>query len=182
MKQLRPLLSLILLATLTSSFNPPVKSAEEILKEACKTAKEQEKKVFLIFHASWCGWCHKMDKRMSLPEMKPYFDKNYVIKHIDVMEPAEKKNLETPGGVELLNKYGGGKNGIPFWLIFDENGKLVADSQMRPAGTDLSVPGENIGCPQQPKEIIAFKEVLKKTSSLTDAEIEQVGMVFSKEN
>ncbi len=172
-------LSLAILVSLSFSTYPP-KTADQVLQEACNTARQQKKKVFLIFHASWCGWCHVMDKKMNLPEMKPYFDKNYVVEHIDVMEHGDKKELETPGGMELMKKYGGDEKGIPFWLIFDENGKLIADSQIRPAGAGLSEPGQNIGCPQQPEEVATFKEVLKKTSSLTDAQIEQIGAVFSK--
>jgi thioredoxin-related protein len=36
-------------------------SADEIMKEAFAVAKTTNKKVLIMFHASWCGWCHKMD-------------------------------------------------------------------------------------------------------------------------
>ena len=37
-------------------------SATEIMNKAYNEAKVENKNVFLIFHASWCGWCKKMDK------------------------------------------------------------------------------------------------------------------------
>ena len=36
--------------------------ASTILKDAYKQAKIEKKNVFVIFHASWCGWCKKMDR------------------------------------------------------------------------------------------------------------------------
>lgn len=37
-------------------------TASDILKNASKKAKLENKNVFVMFNASWCGWCKKMDK------------------------------------------------------------------------------------------------------------------------
>src|SRR5580698_7597634 len=104
-------------------------SADEIMKEAFQTANKENKKVFIIFHASWCGWCHKMDSSMNDKSCKKFFDDNFVIRHLDVDEFKEdKKVLENPGAIELRAKYHGDSCGIPFWLIFDKGGKLLTDS------------------------------------------------------
>ena len=42
-------------------------TATEILTKAQNQAKVENKNVFLIFHASWCGWCKKMEKNMDDP-------------------------------------------------------------------------------------------------------------------
>ena len=55
---------------------------------------------------------------------KALFEKNYVINHIVVLESKGKENLNNPGSMDMLKQYKGDKGGIPFWLIFDENGKL----------------------------------------------------------
>ena len=50
---------------------PP--SADEIMKDAYAIAKKENKKVLLMFHASWCGWCHKMDTSLNDPSVKKVF-------------------------------------------------------------------------------------------------------------
>ncbi|MBK7374589.1 MAG: hypothetical protein IPJ02_03205 [Chitinophagaceae bacterium] len=51
----------------------------------------------LIFHASWCGWCHKMDTSLNDISVKRFFDDNFVITHITVLESKGKERLENPG-------------------------------------------------------------------------------------
>ena len=55
-----------------------VRSATEILNEANAQAAKENKNVFVIFHASWCGWCHKMDSAMNDPVCKKFFDDNFI--------------------------------------------------------------------------------------------------------
>lgn len=150
----------------------PAQSAEQILKEAYQQAAKEKKNVFVIFHASWCGWCHKMDEAMNDASCKDLFNSQYVIRHMVVLETTpENKKLENPGAMELLAKYHGDKQGIPFWLVLDKNGKLLADSQIRPEGAGLDVTGENIGCPAKKEEVAAFTKILKNTSKLNDAQL-----------
>jgi thioredoxin-related protein len=147
-------------------------SADAILKQASEQAARENKNVFVIFHASWCGWCHKMDTAMNDAAVKAFFDDNYVVRHLTVHESKGKENLENPGALALLQKYNGDDQGIPFWLIFDKNGKLLADSQI--------APGENSGCPASEPEVNYFISVLKKTSPLTDAQLSLVHERFRK--
>jgi thioredoxin-related protein len=135
-------------------------SADEILLAACKQAAKENKKVMVIFHASWCGWCHRMDTSLVDPSVKSYFDKNFVITHLTVYESDDKKALENPGALAYLTKMGGNDQGIPFWLILDKEGNLLADSQI--------APGKNTGCPAQPEEVAHFVKVLKKTTPLSN--------------
>ena len=69
-------------------------TADAILKEACTKAAKENKNVMVIFHASWCGWCHKMDTSLNDPSVKDFFYKNYVITHLVMSESKDKKNLE----------------------------------------------------------------------------------------
>src|SRR5438045_9771584 len=104
-------------------------SADEIMQEAVQQATKENKNIFVIFHASWCGWCHKMDSSMNDVSCKKMFESNYVTCHLTVDESADKKNLETPGADAYRKIYHGEKEGLPFWLILDKNGKLLADSR-----------------------------------------------------
>jgi len=145
-------------------------TAKEVMQEASQTAAKENKNVFIIFHASWCGWCHKMDSAINDKSCKDFFYRNYVIRHLVVDEYGDKKNLENPGANELRAKYHGDGEGIPFWLIFDKEGNLLADSQARPAGAGLDRKGENIACPATEKEVAYFLDVLKKTSDISQTE------------
>jgi thioredoxin-related protein len=135
---------------------PP--SADDVLNEASQVAAKENKKVFIIFHASWCGWCHRMDSLMNKQDCRKFFDDNYVIRHLVVFESKDKKNLENPGALDLLKKYQAENQGIPFWLIYDAQGNLLADSQVKP--------GENTGCPATREEVDYFLSVLQKTSQI----------------
>src|SRR5262245_40800183 len=171
MKRLYPLFFALLFFTATSFAQAPPLSANEVLKEATATAAKANKKVFIIFHASWCGWCHRMDSIMNNVACKKLFDDQFVIRHLVVMESDKYKQLENPGGKELMDKYHGKDKGIPFWLIFDTKGNLVADCMMRPDNVGLDHPGENTGCPATKEEVTHFVKVLKQTTSLNDNQL-----------
>jgi len=147
-------------------------SANEVLKEARAKAAKENKKVMVIFHASWCGWCHKMDTSLNDPSVKSFFDKNYVITHLTIAESEGKKNLENPGAEELNKRWGGENQGIPFWVIMDKDGTILADSQVEP--------GKNVGCPATQEEVAHFISVLKKTSSITDQQVAAVEKRFRR--
>ena len=147
-------------------------SADEILKEARTKATKENKKLMIIFHASWCGWCHKMDSSLNDPSVKTFFNKNYVITHLTILESKGKENLENPGALELNKKWGGENQGIPFWVIMDKDGTILADSQ--------SEPGKNVGCPATAEEVAHFINVLKKTSSITNEQIAAVEKRFRR--
>ncbi len=153
-------------------------TAEEVLSEAYQLATKENKTVFVMFHASWCVWCHRMDNSMNEPALKKYFDDYFVIRHLVVDETSAKKNEENPGANELRLKYHGDGMGIPFWLLLDKNGKLLADSKIRPAGASLEEPGENVGCPATENEVEYFIDLLKKYTKLTAQELEQIRKRF----
>jgi thiol-disulfide isomerase/thioredoxin len=145
-------------------------NASTILKRACVQANQENKNVFIIFHASWCGKCKKMDRKMNNDLCKEIFKDNYVIKHLTVLESDKKKYLETPGALEFLKKYKGQNVGIPFWLIFDKEGALIVNSIMSN--------GKNMGCPESDYEIKEFLSKLKSTSQLTNEELNMISKIF----
>ena len=157
-------------------------SSDAILKKAYQQAAQEKKNVFIIFSASWCGWCHRMDSAMNDKACKKFFDDNYIIRHLIVSESRDKKNLENPGAKELLISHHGEGQGIPFWLIFDSNGNLLADSQIRPDGASLSEKGENVGFPAKEDEMNQFIAALKKTSSLSRSQLDIIEKTFKAHN
>ena len=42
-----------------------IPSKDQVMNFAYATAKKENKNVFLMFDASWCTWCKRMDKNMA---------------------------------------------------------------------------------------------------------------------
>ena len=99
-------------------FSVPAHSVQfkKEIAEAIRTGKEQKKPVFVVFHADWCGWCHKLDKDvLSNVEFSAYMDANFVSIKIDTEESY---------GENLAKHYG--VKGLPAMLFLNpENGKLL---------------------------------------------------------
>ena len=157
------------------------KSVSVLMKKALQQAKEQNKNIFVLFSASWCTWCKQMDSKMKNSSIKQLFSDHYIIEHFTVLEQKSKKHLVNPGAEELLIKYGGQNQGIPFYLIFDNEGSLIADSRMVKNKEVLKGEGSNIGCPGTSYEIDAFAYKLKETSNLTDKELLAIAAIFKQD-
>lgn len=156
------------------------KSTDVIMSQALKMASKENKNVFLMWHASWCGFCKKMDTLMNDPSVKKYFDDSFVITHLVVRERGEKEHLNNEGSDKLMAKYHGEKAGIPFWVVLDKNGKLLADSFMRPEGVGMDKAGKNTGCPLQKEEVEHWVSVLKKTTDIPDDGLKKIYNKFLK--
>ena len=159
------------------SFCQTPEAADKIIADARTIAAKENKNIFLIFHASWCGRCHKMDMAMNDPAIKNYFDDNYVVRHLVVLESKNNKNLENPGALNLLKKYSDETSGIPFWLVFDQRGQKVFDSREKlPDGKT----GENVGCPASEKEVEHFINVLRASSKINEEGLMAIRKRFRK--
>jgi hypothetical protein len=142
--------------TLGAQTPPP---AVQVLEEAKAKAAAGQKNVFLIFHASWCGWCKLLDKFIETPENKAILDRYFVVAHLTVQEHDDKTALNSPGGEEILARVGGTKSGLPFFAFLDARGALIVNSTRPPEGKRA---GANIGYPVQPQEIDWFMAMLRK--------------------
>lgn len=161
------LVCLFFIGTISNSIAQ--EKASVVLDKAMAQAKKEKKNVFVMYHASWCSWCKKMEANMQNEAIKPFFDKNYVTTFLTVQERKD-KSLENPGADEILKKYKADQSGIPFWQIYDADGKLLADS--------FDAKGQNLGCPATKEEVAEFTDKLKKTSSLTEKQRKKIEDVF----
>ena len=133
-------------------------SAQIILKAAVADAQSSKRNVFLIFHATWCKWCKRLEAALSDPEIKTLIDKNYVVIMLDVQERGDKiQTHENPGGQNLMSDFGGKNAGLPFIVFLNRKGKMIANSNVMPKN-------QNIGYPGSKEEIAAFVKLLKKTA------------------
>lgn len=163
---------IIIVTLLLFQWGTAQEKADVVVNKAITEAKAGKKNVLLIFHASWCKWCKMMEKNMDFPETKPIFDKRFVTAYIDVQERGDKKSLENPGGQELMNKYNGENAGLPFWLILNPKGEVLADS--------FDAKGENLGSPATPEEVATFIAKIEKSSKLNKEEAQIIEKVFVK--
>jgi thiol-disulfide isomerase/thioredoxin len=150
------LLTLLVAATSMLGAQAPAPAAD-LMAKAQSNAAKRGTNVMVIFHASWCGWCKRLDAFMARPAYKKLFADNYEIVHLDVLENGDKKSLENPGGFEVMKKYGGEGAGLPWIFIADKNGKKLIDS-FRDGN-----PKQNIGCPWEPDEVKWFLTMFDKT-------------------
>ena len=148
--------------------------AEKLYKASLNAAKKSKRNVFVEFSASWCGWCHLLEKNLADPAVKPLWDKAFVTLSLDTLENGPKKSLENPGADKFMAKLGGANAGLPFFAVLDPSGKKIADANLMPGG-------KNIGCPAAADELPLFAEFLKKSApKLTDAERATIMGVFQK--
>lgn len=126
-----------------------------LLKKAQIEAKKERKSIFIKFEASWCGWCRKMTKDMKAVNTKKFFEDNFVTVAVVVKESEKNKNLENPGGDDLIKKYNKGNSrvGLPFWIILDSDLKVITNS--------FDTNNQNLGGPASPEEVNEFIKKLK---------------------
>jgi thiol:disulfide interchange protein len=131
--------------------------ASEVLAAALAEAGDADKLVFLHSGAQWCGWCRRLETWMTRPEIVEILAKDFVPVKID---------MDRMLGAKAINdRYVDGYGGIPWIVILDPDGELVADS--------FNEEGRNIGSPYYDWEIEYFGVMMRQVArNISEADIE----------
>ena len=157
---------LVLLGAATAVAQQPP-TAEQVLEPAKAQAAHQHKNILLMFEASWCVYCRRLEKFADAPEIRPILERNFVTAHLTVFEVKDKAVRNNPGGDRLMTTMGGEAGGLPFFAFLNPEGQLIVNSNR--TGPDGQ--GGNIGYPVQPAEIDWFMVMLRKSApALTEKE------------
>jgi len=167
MKALRVLFAGLALASVALAAD----SADSVVTKARKAGVASHKNVLVVFHASWCGWCHKFDDFMTKSDAGKLVGSSFEVIHLTVLESDNHKADENPGGMDLMKAWKGDKGGIPFMVVLDsKTGKMIMNSNMKNEAEG------NMGYPAAPEEIAHFMKMLEKGApQLAGAKREMIG-------
>ena len=128
---------------------PKPLNADDVYNRVLAQAQRQNKKVFLRIGAPWCGYCHKLDDYLLIPEINKIISQDYIIVKIDQDSMI--------GGKEFAAKIRDHQpGGIPWFVILDADGKKLITSDG---------PDGNVGFPIAPNEVEHFINMFQQTST-----------------
>jgi RNA polymerase sigma factor (sigma-70 family) len=141
------------LASFLAKHKLPTRDAEKMLADALKKAKAEDKRVFFITSASWCGPCRLLGR--FLEPWKSELNHHFVFVKFDISrdEHADAVRKRIQGDQD---------GGVPWYAILDGDGKTLLTSNtpaMKREGK-----AANIGFPSEPPEIDHFVKLLSETA------------------
>lgn len=104
------------------------------LEKAIELAKKENKAVLVNFTGSdWCIWCKRLSSEVfQQKEFEAYAKNNLVLVMLDFPKSIEQTQETKAYNNMLAQKYG--IQGFPTILIFNNQGKLVAQTGYQPGG------------------------------------------------
>jgi thioredoxin 1 len=97
---------------------PEPEEATKELADALASAKEDKRRVLVVFGANWCYDCHVLDEAMHSLEITPVVAANYHVVHINIGDGQSNGELASRFHVPM-------DKGIPGIAVVDPDGNVV---------------------------------------------------------
>jgi thiol-disulfide isomerase/thioredoxin len=121
---------------------------------ASAQAQASNRKLLLIFHASWCVYCRLFDMMLKDETAGAIVERHYAVLHLRALERTpEMKAQQLAGADEVFATYAPKGAGLPYMAVLDGDAKMVADSIM--------TNGDNFGFPVTKQELDGFEAMMK---------------------
>lgn len=107
-------------------------AGDELLADALKQAKIEQKRVLLVFGANWSAWCHRLNGCFEEnKEIAKRLREGYVIAWIDLDRPEASRNTRLFGqnyGMQRARRRGSRTDHVrlPALVLLDADGKRIA--------------------------------------------------------
>ena len=98
-------------------YNPFADAKAEIA-EAIKQAKQDHKRILLVFGGNWCLDCHVLDYRFHQNAIRPLVENNFHVVHVDIEQYDKNLDLAKEYKTNL-------KGGVPAVAVLSSIGKLL---------------------------------------------------------
>ena len=100
----------------------PGLNAHVEIADALKQAKQQHKRVLLVFGANWCYDCHVLDLAFHRPDVAAVLGPSFEVVHVDVGQGDKNQDIMKQYQVPMAK-------GIPAIAVLDSDGKLLYSQQ-----------------------------------------------------
>ena len=128
----------------------PTRNAVQMYETALAKAQAEDKRVFFILSASWCGPC-RMLSRFLAPH-KAELEKHFVFVKLDISRDDQADELQ-----EKFKE--SQQSGVPWYCILDSRAKVLGTSNLPKPNPQSG--NTNMGFPTLPAEVEHFAGLLK---------------------
>ena len=128
----------------------PTRNAVQMYDAALAQAKAEDKRVFFILSASWCGPCRKLAG--FLAPHKEELEKHFVFVKFDISRDEQADELQERFSASQ-------RSGVPWFCILDTEGKVLVTSNLPKVNPQYGT--SNMGFPTLPAEVEHFAGLLK---------------------
>ena len=122
--------------------------------DAVAQASDRQRRLLLVFHASWCVYCRLFDRMLAHRDAAPIIERHFEVLHLRAQERQKLwQDQQLAGADDVYHGYAPAGAGLPYMVVLGAGSKKIADSIM--------ASGESFGFPVEPAELDGFDVMLR---------------------